>query len=80
MYSSVCLRLALCLYKGIGAVRNLDAASDFAEKAVRFFRIRYRRHDIFCEEGFRQAKELRDKINAELEEQDAQRDEERFVD
>ena len=75
VYSGVCLRLARCLYEGIGAMKNLDAASDFANKAVHFFRVRYRRYDTFCEEGFRQAKELRDRIEAELEEQDAKRDE-----
>ncbi len=75
VYSGVCLRLARCLYEGIGTERNLDAACDLVNKAVHFFRIRYRRHDIFCEDGFRQAKELRDKINAELEEQDAERKE-----
>lgn len=77
--SGVCLRLARCLYEGTGVDKNLDAAAAFAQNAVHFFRMRCRRHDRYCEEGFRQAKELRDRINAELEQQDAQRDAEQVI-
>ncbi len=70
IYSGACLRVARCLYEGIGVPKNLEEAGHIIADGVYFFRKRWQRHDEMCGEGFASAKELQQKIQAELEEQD----------
>ena len=70
VYSGACLRVARCLYEGVGVDRNLEDAGQVISDAVFYFRKRWQRHDEMCAEGFARAKELQHLIQKELEEQD----------
>ena len=69
-YSGACLRLARCLYEGVGVDRNLEEAGHIIADGIYYFRKRWQRHDEFCAGGFAEAKELQKKIQDELDAQD----------